>query len=160
MEVVALKVSDIDSKRMMLRVEQGKGRKERREPRIAPPPAGGAQDPGPQAANLSTTPVPPVSGAITLSLAASKRASGAENVVNSTRESGFARANPTARCRATTRRLRAVKDAGIRPIAPTDNRVPVAVTPRQRSAECGAVRRSEYRGRATGRAGVGSVPAA
>src|SRR5437660_6880423 len=30
MEVVALKVSDIDSKRMMLRVEQGKGRKDRR----------------------------------------------------------------------------------------------------------------------------------
>ena len=29
MEVVALKVSDIDSKRMMLRVEQGKGRKDR-----------------------------------------------------------------------------------------------------------------------------------
>jgi integrase len=27
MEVVALKVSDIDSKRMMLRVEQGKGKK-------------------------------------------------------------------------------------------------------------------------------------
>ena len=27
MEVVALKVSDVDSKRMMLRVEQGKGRK-------------------------------------------------------------------------------------------------------------------------------------
>jgi integrase/recombinase XerD len=29
MEVVALKVSDIDSKRMMLRVEQGKGKKDR-----------------------------------------------------------------------------------------------------------------------------------
>jgi integrase/recombinase XerD len=29
MEVVALKVSDIDSKRMMIRVEQGKGRKDR-----------------------------------------------------------------------------------------------------------------------------------
>src|SRR5262249_37009661 len=29
MEVVALKVTDIDSKRMMLRVEQGKGRKDR-----------------------------------------------------------------------------------------------------------------------------------
>lgn len=29
MEVVALKISDIDSKRMMLRVEQGKGRKDR-----------------------------------------------------------------------------------------------------------------------------------
>ena len=29
MEVVALKVCDIDSKRMMLRVEQGKGRKDR-----------------------------------------------------------------------------------------------------------------------------------
>ena len=28
-EVVSLKVSDIDSKRMMLRVEQGKGRKDR-----------------------------------------------------------------------------------------------------------------------------------
>jgi integrase/recombinase XerD len=28
-EVVALKVCDIDSKRMMLRVEQGKGRKDR-----------------------------------------------------------------------------------------------------------------------------------
>jgi integrase len=28
-EVVALKVSDVDSKRMMLRVEQGKGRKDR-----------------------------------------------------------------------------------------------------------------------------------
>ena len=29
MEVVALKVCDVDSKRMMLRVEQGKGRKDR-----------------------------------------------------------------------------------------------------------------------------------
>lgn len=29
MEVVALKVCDIDSRRMMLRVEQGKGRKDR-----------------------------------------------------------------------------------------------------------------------------------
>jgi integrase/recombinase XerD len=29
MEVIVLKVSDIDSKRMMLRVEQGKGRKDR-----------------------------------------------------------------------------------------------------------------------------------
>jgi integrase/recombinase XerD len=28
-EVVSLKVSDVDSKRMMLRVEQGKGRKDR-----------------------------------------------------------------------------------------------------------------------------------
>ena len=28
-EVVALKVSDIDSKRMLLRIEQGKGRKDR-----------------------------------------------------------------------------------------------------------------------------------
>jgi integrase/recombinase XerD len=29
MEVVALKVSDIDSKRMLIRVEQGKGHKDR-----------------------------------------------------------------------------------------------------------------------------------
>jgi integrase/recombinase XerD len=29
MEVVALKVCDVDSKRMMIRVEQGKGRKDR-----------------------------------------------------------------------------------------------------------------------------------
>ena len=29
MEVVALKISDIDSQRMLIRVEQGKGRKDR-----------------------------------------------------------------------------------------------------------------------------------
>jgi hypothetical protein len=36
MEVVALKISDIDSKRMMLRVEQGKGRKDRHQSRNSP----------------------------------------------------------------------------------------------------------------------------
>ena len=113
--------------------------------------------------------IPPVSGARTMSLAASSRASGAENVVNSTRDSVFCarqcdstmqgdnRLSSPGRTgtgpdpRTVVPPSRAVKDAGRRSSAPKGNRAPAVVPPRRRSAGCGAGRPGGHRGRDRGR---------